>query len=1132
MTDATKKWLEEIGLGRYAAVFAEHDIERDVVPDLTDQDLKDLGMSLGHRKRLLRAVHAAAGERALESSSRTEKAERRQITVMFCDLVGSTGLSTRFDPEELHGIIREFQVCCERVINRFDGNVARYMGDGLLVYFGYPIASEHDPENAVRAARDVIGAVAQLSPTPGLKLQTRIGIATGAVVVGDLVGHGAAQEQPVIGETPNLANRLQELAAPDSVVISEVTRRLVGDLFEYVDLGLHPVKGFDVPVPAWRVGDELVVESRFEAFHSRARLSKLVGREREIESLMQLWGHATRYEGRAAVLIGEAGIGKSRLTVDLQEQLAQIPHRLLRYSCVRHYQDSSLFPIITYLERLAGFAGNDPPDVKLDKLEALLSNHFQDVAARAPLYAALLAIPTEARYPPLNLGPRLQKERTFTALMEQFVALAAERPVLLVFEDLHWVDPTTLELIDWIVKRIGNLPIFMLMTARPSFQVPWTRDECGAIRLDRLSDREATSLIADVTSGKSLPRELVVQLLDKADGIPLFVEELTKTMMESSHLIERDGRFEFQGAMPDLIVPNTLRDSLTSRLDRLGVAKDIAQIGAVIGRQFSYELLSAVVPHEAAELRNALHRLVDSELVSRIGIPPHSTYTFRHALIQDAAYSSLLLSERPGLHRRIAEALDERAETLEPRPELIAYHYTKASEHRKAIARWQEAGRQARDRAAHAEAVQHLKTALELIKHLPDDAERGQLELQLHVDLGINLEAVGGYGDIKVAENYARARALCEQLGYTTERVPVLLGQYVFHLARAHHRTARELAEQCMELSEQAGRVDYLLDSCNALGHVLPYLGELRPSLPILRRCVTLSRAHRKESYTPITAQDPEVASLGQLCTVLWLLGYPDQAVEHIEEAFELANVLGQPINVVLICVYAAEIHQMRGETAKAMEYARTGTRVSAEHGYDYWHLVNTMHLGIATGAAGQFVEGAALWNPALEGLRAAGAECNLAYFLSAPAELTARAGDVDRAFQLITDAFEMAERTNEYLFLSHLHQVRGELKLASPEPDYSGAEADFLEAAEVARAQFARSLELRAAMKLHRLYRAQGRAHESHRMLSETYASFTEGFGTADLQAAKALLTSDACIPGGSMPGNPVLNRTGPPMS
>ena len=628
-------------------------------------------------------------------------------------------------------------------------------------------------------------------------------------------------------------------------------------------------------------------------------------------------------------------------------------------------------------------------------------------------------------------------------LQDHLAAVAAQRPVLLIFEDLHWVDPTTLELLDRTVNRV-NRHVLILMTARPSFHAPWANEECTTIHLNRLNNDEAARIVADVTGRKSLPEELVEHILDKADGSPLFVEELTRAVIESGQLAERDDRFELTGPLPELAVPSTLRDSLTSRLDRLGKAKHIAQIGAAIGRQFSCDLLSALVPHAEEDLLDALNRLTDSKLVNCVGVPPHSTYTFKHALIQDAAYASLLLSERRTLHGQIAEALDARAQALNVRPELLAYHYTKAGEHRKAIARWQEAAHQARERAAHTEAIRHVRTALGLIAALPQGAERGQLELQLHVALGINLEATGGYAAPEVAQNYARARELCEQLGYTTETVPVLLGLFVFHLVRADHQIARELAERCMRFSEHSNRVDDLVESCAALGHVLPHLGELEESVPILRRCVTLSTSHRAELSTPITAQDPAIASLCQLGVVLWMLGYPDQAVQQIENALALAETLKQPINVALICPYAAEIHQLRGETAKAMEYAAKGTRIAAEHGYDYWHLLNVTHLGIAKSMTGAVAEGATLTTSGLDGLRAAGAQANLSYFLCAAAGVALRNGDVDAASKLIADAFEMAERTHEHFFLALLYQTRGEIKLALPEPDESGAEERF----------------------------------------------------------------------------------------
>ena len=1105
MAGNAKQWLEELGLGQYADAFAENDIDLDVMFELTEQDLHDLGLSLGHRRKLLRAIAAEASRRPTPVD-RVDKAERRQITIMFCDLMDSTSLSVRFDPEDLRAIIRQFQDACEAVVQKYGGKVARYMGDGLLVHFGYPEASEHDPENAVRAGKEIVSSIAKLAPHAGVRLRVRVGIATGNVVVGDLIGHGASREQAVVGETPNLASRLQGIAAPDDVVISDATKRLVGGLFEYVDLGLHTLKGFEVPVPAWSVGKEAIVGSRFEALRARAKLSQLVGRDHEIAQLREFWQQARDGAGRAVAISGEAGIGKSRLALHVRGLVGDGPLAVLTYSCAPHYQQSALLPVVNHLENAAGFKRSDSAEARLDKLESMLKSLELEAAPIVPLYASLLAVPTGARYPPLDLSPRLLKEKTFAALEEQLAAVAARQPVLIVFEDLHWVDPTTLELLDRVIKRVRQSRILMIITVRPSFHASWLYQNCSTIHLNRLSYSEAAAIIADVSGAKPLPEAVVQHILDKADGVPLYVEELTRSMMESGQLHEMTDRFEIAKPLCEFAVPSTLRGLLTARLERLVTAKEVAEVGAAIGRQFSYELLRAVMPSNEQRTREALERLIDSRLVDCTGAPPHSMYSFRHALIQDAAYGGLLLAERRTLHRRIAQALRGRSDESNVRPELVAYHYTKAGDARQAITHWQEAAKQARDHAAHVEAIKHVKTALELLEQLQDDAERVRLELHLRVALGINLEAVGGYTSPEVAQNYARARELCDQFGYTTETVPVLLGLFVFHLVRADHRVARDLAEQCMHYSERANRVEYLIDACAALGHVLPHLGELRPAVPILDRCVALSAAHRAELSTPITAQDPAVASLCQLGLVSWLLGLPDGAVRHIEGARALAATLDHPINAVMICPYAAEVHQLRGEPAKAAECASEGVRAGMEHGYDYWALLSLAHLGIANASLGR-AEGHAETERALAGLRAAGALANFPYFLSMSAEAALLAGDRSSAARLIAEAFETEERTQERFFMTLLYRMRGLLKATAQQPDEAGAESDFMTAAQFARAQGARSAELRAVLSLHRLHLRQNRGRESLPALAEVYSGMSEGLGTADLVQAKALL-------------------------
>jgi class 3 adenylate cyclase len=677
-------WLQKLGLGQYAQRFVENDISIAVLPDLTDQDLKEIGVSLGHRRQLLRAITELKGGETGTPKPATEviapvtppdTAERRQVTVMFSDLVGSTALSARMDPEDLREVISAYQKCVAQTVQRFGGFVAKYMGDGVLIYFGYPQAHEDDAERAVRAGLELVSAVGGLKTHAAL--QTRVGIATGLVVVGDLIGSGASQEQAIVGETPNLAARLQGVAEPNAVVIAESTRRLVGDLFELEDVGATDLKGITGPVRAWAAVRQASVEGRFEAFHAGG-LTALVGREEELDLLLRRWSKAKVSEGQAVLLSGEPGIGKSRLTAALLERLASEPHTRLRYFCSPQHTDSAFYPIISQMERAAGLVHDDTPHAKLDKLDAVLaqtSTPIQDVA----LFAEMLSLPNDGRYPALDLAPEERRQKTQEALTAQLVGLTGQRPALMIVEDAHWVDPTSLEVFGRTVDQIKTLPVLLIVTFRPEFDAPWAgRSHVTTLALNRLGEREAAAIIARIVGNKDLPADVTAEIVERTDGIPLFVEEITKAVLEAG---SEDEARQTAAAMPSpaLAVPASLHASLMARLDRLGPAKEIAQIGAAIGREFSHVLLSAVVSKPEADLNSALNHLISAGLAFRQGQPPHATYLFKHALVQDAAYGTLLREPRRALHARIAESLEGRfADIAETQPELLARHCTEA----------------------------------------------------------------------------------------------------------------------------------------------------------------------------------------------------------------------------------------------------------------------------------------------------------------------------------------------------------------------------------------------------------------------------------------------------------------------
>jgi class 3 adenylate cyclase len=778
-------WLRGLGLERYEAAFRDNGINWAVLPKLTADDLKDIGVTaVGHRRMLLEAIaqlsatnmppgpipptapdgsplpHPLPGlDPGITGEGRVGaggEAERRQLTVMFCDLVGSTPLSTRFDPEDLREIVGVYHRCVTDTVGRFGGFVAKYMGDGVLIYFGYPEAHEDDAERAARAGLGVIAAVGRLA-TPE-SLNVRIGIATGLVVVGDLIGAGAAQERGVVGETPNLAARLQALARPGTLVVADSTRKQIGTLFEIEDLGPQPLAGFAEPQRAWRVVGESGVVSRFEAL--RSGTTPLVGRDEELDLLTRRWRQAKLGEGRVMLVSGEPGIGKSRLTAALSQHIESEPHTRLRYFCSPHDQDSALYPFISQLERAAGFTRDDMAATKMDKLEELLGEGAEpgDIS----LIAEMLSLSGGERFPPLDLSPQRKKERTLAALLRQLQALARRQPILMIFEDLHWIDPTSREVLDLTVEKITDLPVLLVTTYRPEFQPPWVGgSQVTVIALNRLGRNEGAALVHRLAGDLgAIPADIVDEIVERTDGVPLFVEELTKAVVEAG--ADR-GNVPISAVPPSsLAVPATLHASLLGRLDRLGpAAKTVAQVGAAIGRDFSYELLAAAAPLAEPELREALRRLVEAGLVFQRGAPPAAEYLFKHALVQDTAYSTLLRGPRQALHRRIAEALEQRfPESVETRPEIVALHYGEAATADKAIGYWHRAGKSSVAKSAVREATTQLRRGLGLLDGLPETRERYRLELDIHVTLTAALMAGKGYGDPEVFAALERANRL------------------------------------------------------------------------------------------------------------------------------------------------------------------------------------------------------------------------------------------------------------------------------------------------------------------------------------------------------------------------------------
>src|SRR6266481_3406653 len=791
------EWLTSIGLGEYAQRFAENRIDASVLRDLTDQDLEKIGIPLGRRKKMLRAIAELSGvtPQAVTGPNRQDPAERRHLTVMICDLVGSTALSARLDPEDMRAVIDAYHAACARITRTYDGFLAEFRGDGILAYFGYPLAHEDNAERTVRAALDIIAAVARLETRAAEPLAVRIGIATGLVVIGDPSRQGGLREHAVVGETPNLAARLQALAEPGTIVVAASTRRLLGDLFRLRDLGRHEVKGIAEPVTAWAVEGISDSESRFEAVRA-AGLTDLIGRKHEIDFLLERQRLAWKGEGQIVLVSGEPGIGKSRLAAALAKHTAGAPHGRLRYQCSAYHTNSALHPFIAQFERAAGFKADDVPEQMLDKLEATLAVEPLRVQAVAPLLAALLSIPFDERYPPLALSPTQQRRQTLAALLEQIEGLARRQPILLSFEDAQWADATSLELLDLLVERVRQLPVLALFTFRPEFEPPWVGlPNVSTLIVSRIDRPNVQNMIARVTGGRPLPAEVTEEIVVKTDGNPLFVEELTKAVLEAGILVEDSEGYRLDGPLPPLAIPATLHDSLMARLDRLAPVKEIGQIGAVIGREFSYSLLHALAGRDETALKDALAQLEDAELVFRRGDPPDAIYSFKHALVQDAAYENLLKSRRQVLHLRIAETLRDRFQTMaEVQPEVVAHHFTQGGLSEPAIEWWVQAGDRAVDRSANNEAIAHLDNAISLAEGLADGPAQRLLRLRLQTTYGHALLHGRGHSQPETIAAFARARQLAAGIEDAVARFSAYYGMWMGSFVRADLAPMREVA--------------------------------------------------------------------------------------------------------------------------------------------------------------------------------------------------------------------------------------------------------------------------------------------------------------------------------------------------
>ena len=1115
-------WLRGLGLEQYETLFRENDIDAEILSDLTDGDLEKIGVSLGHRKRLLKAAAAlAAGPAPAPPAAAAPvppgaagAAERRQLTVMFSDLVGSTALSARLDPEDMREVIRAYQDACSGAVARYDGFVAKFMGDGVLAYFGFPRAHEEDAGRAVRAGLDIVAVVAKLDTPAKERLSVRIGVATGIVVVGDVVGQGSAQEQAVVGETPNLAARLQGLAEPGSVVIADATRRLLGGTFKLKPLGPQSLKGFDAPVPAWTALCEAENISRFEASRSQA-MTPFVGREHELALILDRWRDAGEGEGQVVLLSGEAGIGKSRILAALRARIGGQPHVPMRYQCSPHHVNDAFYPITSQLWHAAGFVSGEPPAARLDKLEAMIARSRLEAKDIAPFLAALLSIPGEGRYPLLEMASSEQKERTIAALIALFEGLTKGAPVLALLEDAHWIDPTSLDVFGRIVDRLPGLRALLVITFRPEFAAPWAGGaHVASLPLSRFGRRQALAMVDGVAAGKALPAEVLDEIVAKTDGVPLFVEELTKSVLESGLVREEHGAYILDHALSPLAIPSTLQDSLMARLDRLAFVKEIAQIGAAIGREFSYRLLEEVSPIHGPALQDALGQLMVAELIHARGVPPEATYVFKHALVQDTAHASMLRSRRQRVHIEIARAMEERfPDQIEAAPSIIARHYTEAGLDERAARSWLAAAELALSRSANAEADRYAEVGLGLIPRLEDGPDRQSLELALLVARANALRPLKGFNAPEpVAALTAAQRLLNSGVGTDSQRFSVLHGLCSARHVGAQAEPALALAREMVEVAGREDDTTFRLVGTRLLGAIQLLIGQNREALETLQRAERYREPGRQKLRSYRFGSDPGLNVLLYKIWALEFLGLLDQAERVGNQLWVDLGSQGH-VQTVAGCALWAKVWPefLSGDLEACERHAVELIDYCAEKKVEQFRLFGTVHHACARAMRQPTQENIAAIRTAIDELHRSGARFMDSVYISQLAEALLMAGDVTGAEVALQEGFAFVEQSGERFWLAELNRLNGWVALKQPEPDRVRAESCFRKAIEIARGQEARLLELRAATDLARIWRDIGSPNDPRALLEPILAAIEGGADTRDVRDARALLAEIA---------------------
>ena len=1099
------QWLHRIGLGEYVPAFVDQQIDHEILGELTDADLKELGLPLGPRKKILKAIAELdkkaiiARETGPATTFQPPDAERRHLTVMFCDLVGSTALSSRFDPEDLSDIVRGYQKCCIDVITRYDGYIARYMGDGMLVYFGYPHAHEDDAERALHAGLEIISQVVEIKPGADLSLQSRIGVATGLVVVGETIGEETSREQVVMGETPNLAARLQGIAKPDQLVAAFGTHKLCRNLFEFDELGDQILKGFDKPVPAYVVLAERAFENRFDTRKS-LDLYAMIGRDQELALLLQRWQLALAGEGQVVLLSGEAGIGKSRVVRAVADAVAEDELFRINYQCSPYHTDSALYPSIRQLSNAANFAKGDNNQVKFDKLEALLSLVDGSSFESKALIAALLGLDGTASFK-LELSPQQQRVRTLEALLQQLIDLSQQKPVLFIVEDAHWIDATTLELIEMCLDPVARARILILITARPEFEHGFGANPVvTSLSLNRLGREQISGIIRGATRGKALPAELLDELVEKTDGVPLFIEELTKTVIESGALAETADAWILEDPRRQLTIPTSLHDSLMARLDKHSHIKDVAQTAACIGREFELSLLASISPLSATDLSNSLEQLIAAELVFRRGSPPNASYTFKHALVRDAAYESLLKTVRQESHSKILLALGK----TDAAAELMAYHAEFAGETEQAIDWWQKAGDIAFERPAYDECIGHLAAAIRLVEQMGEVDFWVKKELGLQVQLAQVSIAKHGYNSKMAAQAYKRALRLTETLEETHLKFPVLYGWWVIHFILAEHEVVLRVSSQVLELAEAQAESTPRLIGNRMVGVTQLMLGNLDEAKHRLESAVRIYDPTQHSALASHLVQEPGTSIYCPMSWLLWIQGYPDQAGKFSDKALSMSTDSAHINTICYASSHVAIYALLCGDTELVKSGGDVVDDLSNKHGLVLWRLFAEIILGLASVSEGD-ASGIARFQQGIESYIDSGARRYVPMFLTTFAARLLQLDRVEEAHQVTQKARQILQKNGERLIEPELLRVEGDIYWRKS--DMANARRCYEQALDTARKHKAHSWELRISTSFAEFLNDQGEGQRGKDLLESAHDWFSEGFQSADLIEAGSLL-------------------------